>query len=81
MPLAHIKEKEVYIMTKYKIRQYHTKGKNKGNLKNEFFFDNKENALNIYNCLYSNNLKAYNPTFWEYDENKKDYFRVSINQW
>ena len=44
--------------TKYKVRQYYTKGKNKGNIKNEFFFDNKENALNTYNCLYSDRVEG-----------------------
>lgn len=64
-------------MKKYKVREYHKTGYNKGNLKQELFFDTLEQAKTYYKSVFVYNDFTLNPTIWEYNEKKECYIRLT----
>lgn len=59
---------EVEMKFGYKLRVYHISGNNKGNLKEECFFQTKEQMDKKYNELFRYDLYSLNPTAWEWKE-------------
>lgn len=60
----------------YKLRFYKTSGPDKGNLKNEEFFEDREKMVSRYNEVFKEELYGLNPTAWQYAED--DWKRVSL---
>ena len=54
----------------YKLRFYETSGPNKGNLKNEEFFEDRKKMLSRYREVFRKELYALNPTAWQYTEDE-----------
>lgn len=54
----------------YKLRFYETTGPNKGNLKNEEFFEDRTKMLIRYREVFKKELYALNPTAWQYVEDE-----------
>ena len=63
-------------MKNFKMRVYYITGTNKGNLKEELFFDSLEEMEKEFSKLFRYDLYSYNPTLWEYDEKINDYIRI-----
>ena len=64
-------------MKKYKVREYHKTGANKGNTKRELYFDTLKEADEYYNSVFVYNDFSLNPTVWEYDEKQNDYIKIA----
>ena len=62
--------------TRYKMRIYHTKGPNKGQLDREELFNTLEDANNRYRELFNYNSFGLNPTIWRFDDDTQEYIRV-----
>lgn len=53
----------------YKLRIYHKKGSNKGNLDHEELFNTFDEMLNRYKELFNYKNFSLNPTAWELIDN------------
>ena len=65
---------------KYKLRIYYTKGLNRGQLKKEEYFYNKESAVKRYKELFNYDLFGLNPTLWIY-KGSATYSESDLNGW
>lgn len=63
-------------MKTYKIREYYKTGTNKGNLKQELFFDTIDEVNEYYNAVFDYHAYSLNPTVWRWDKESSDYIRV-----
>ena len=63
-------------MKKYKVREYHKTGHNKGNLKQELFFDTLEQAEQYHNSVFVYSDFSLNPTVWKYNETENEWERI-----